>query len=69
MTVTVGVLASMQSVVERHGRARIDSALGEDAPQLATLYSTLKALVEDNKPDATVADLPSALAADRRSTK
>ena len=52
-------LAQARQIVERHGRSPVDTALGADKQQAASLYQALKTFVEKNKPGSKIPDLPS----------
>ena len=51
-------LRQVRNIVSRFGRPDVEKALGDDAPQLSALYAELKALVEKNKPNTKIDELP-----------
>ena len=51
-------LRQVRMAAERHGRGQIEEALGSDAAEVTKLYGELKQVLEKNKPNAQVDDLP-----------
>ena len=52
-------LTQVRRIVERHGRAEIAAALGNEADELQQVYGKLKAAVADLDRHRDVPDLPS----------
>jgi hypothetical protein len=55
-------LAMVRQIMQRHGKGEIDAALGSDKAEVEKLYQALKAVVEQHKPNAKVAELTSSVA-------
>ena len=57
-TQTEQQLSQIKNIVDRHGRAAVDEAFGDDAAEFSALYAAGKAFAEQNS-NCSVEDLPS----------
>ena len=51
-------LWQIRDAVSRFGRSEIESALGSDAKDLASIYSAMKQFIETNETGTAIDDLP-----------